>query len=178
MGSLRQIASAIVNVSHCYGEKLHPFDPPLLGLSGAAAMECGGRLRGVASLSVVLVNQMKRGISSSTLVSSPDHGVNSNNSSGGGGVSNGNKVIEDSISFSEAKKLMRLVNVELLKMKLGMEEKEVIAYSELLQACESMGVARSREEAAAFARVLDEAGVILLFRDKVYLHPDKVSFNS
>jgi hypothetical protein len=35
-------------------------------------------------------------------------------------------------------------------------------------------VARSPEEAVAFARVLDEAGVVLLFRDKVYLHPDKV----
>ncbi|GMG98161.1 hypothetical protein Nepgr_000001 [Nepenthes gracilis] len=80
----------------------------------------------------------------------------------------------DSISFAEAKKLMRLVNVEALKMKLGMEEKEVIGYSELLKACEAMGVARSLDEAVAFARVLDEAGVVLLFRDKVYLHPDKV----
>lgn len=70
---------------------------------------------------------------------------------------------------------MRLVNVEALKTKLGMEGKDVIGYSELLEACESMGVARSHEEAAAFARVLDEAGVVLLFRDKVYLHPDKVS---
>lgn len=80
----------------------------------------------------------------------------------------------DSISFAEAKKLMRLVNVEALKMKLGMEGKEVICYSELLDACESMGVARSLDEAAAFARVLDEAGIVLLFRNKVYLHPDKV----
>lgn len=79
------------------------------------------------------------------------------------------------ISFAETKKLMKLVTVEALKRKLGMEVKEVIDYSELLQACESMGVARSREEAAAFARVLDEAGVVLLFRDKVYLHPHKVS---
>ena len=52
------------------------------------------------------------------------------------------------MSFAEARRLMRLVNVE---------------------ACESMGVARS----AAFVQVLDEAGV-LLFRDKVYFHPDKV----
>ncbi|KAJ9698939.1 hypothetical protein PVL29_007824 [Vitis rotundifolia] len=80
----------------------------------------------------------------------------------------------DPISFAEAKKLMRLVNVEALKMKLGMEGKEVICYSELLEACESMGVARSLDEAAAFARVLDEAGIVLLFRNKVYLHPDKV----
>lgn len=78
------------------------------------------------------------------------------------------------ISFAETKKLMRLVTVEALKMKLGMEGKEVIEYSELLQACESMGVARSLEEAAAFARVLDDAGVVLIFRDKVYLHPQKV----
>lgn len=69
---------------------------------------------------------------------------------------------------------MRLVNVEGLKTKLGMEDKEVISYGELLEACEGMGVARSREEAVAFARVLDDAGVVLLFRDKVYLHPDKV----
>ncbi|KAF5182271.1 Calcium uniporter protein [Thalictrum thalictroides] len=78
------------------------------------------------------------------------------------------------ISFSEAKKLMRLVNVEALKRKLGMDGDEVIAYSQLLKACESMGVARSHDEAVAFTRILDEAGVILLFRDKVYLHPDKV----
>lgn len=78
------------------------------------------------------------------------------------------------MSFEEAKKLMRLVNVEALKMKLGIEGKEVIGYSELLKACESMGVARSPAEAVSFARVLDEAGVVLLFRDKVYLHPEKV----
>ncbi|KAK7290315.1 hypothetical protein RIF29_04637 [Crotalaria pallida] len=150
---LRKRVCAIVNVSHGYGEKLHPFDPTFLGLSG------------------VLANQIKKGISSSTLVSSPYHGVNSN---GDGSVSNDNKGTEESISFSEAKKLMRLVNVESLKMKLGTEGKEVIPYSELLQACESMGVSRNQEESAAFARILDEAGVVLLFRDKVYLHPDKV----
>ncbi|KAF6150134.1 hypothetical protein GIB67_023089 [Kingdonia uniflora] len=81
----------------------------------------------------------------------------------------------EAISFAEVKKLMRLVNVESLKKKLGMEGEEVIGYSDLLKACETMGVARSAEEAAAFARVLDEAGVLLLFRDKVYLHPDKQS---
>ncbi|CAL9135883.1 unnamed protein product [Musa acuminata var. zebrina] len=80
----------------------------------------------------------------------------------------------DSITFAEAKRLMRLVNVESLKRKLERDGEEVIGYSQLLEACEGMGVARSREEAGAFARVLDEAGVILLFRDKVYLHPEKV----
>lgn len=80
----------------------------------------------------------------------------------------------DSISYAEAKKLMRLVNVEALKMKFGTEGKEMIQYSELLQACESIGIAKTVDEAKAFASVLDEAGVVLIFRDKVYLHPDKV----
>ncbi|KAM7501678.1 hypothetical protein LguiB_000582 [Lonicera macranthoides] len=93
---------------------------------------------------------------------------------GGDGEGGREKEGERSMSFSEAKKLMRLVNVEALKMKLGTEGKEVIGYSELLEACESMGVAKTNDEAVAFARVLDEAGVVLLFRDKVYLHPDKV----
>lgn len=80
----------------------------------------------------------------------------------------------DDVSFTEVKKLLRLVNVEILKKNLGMAEEEVIGYSELLKACERMGVARSTDEAAAYAKVLDDAGVVLLFRDKVYLHPDKV----
>lgn len=94
---------------------------------------------------------------------------------------NGNgKVVGEgeAISFAEAKRLMRLVNVDALKSKLGAEGKEAINYCELLQACESVGLARSPAEAAAFARVLDEAGVVLLFRDKVYLHPDKVKIFS
>ncbi|WOL15912.1 hypothetical protein Cni_G24693 [Canna indica] len=86
----------------------------------------------------------------------------------------GSAVPVDSITFTEAKRLMHLANVESLKLKLESDGEEIIAYSQLLEACEGMGVARSREEAAAFARVLDEAGVVLLFRDKVYLHPHKV----
>ncbi|MQL95559.1 hypothetical protein Taro_028229 [Colocasia esculenta] len=80
----------------------------------------------------------------------------------------------EALSFSEARKLLRLVNVEALKRKLGMDGEEVIGYVDLVEACLHMGVARTREEAGEFARVLDEAGVVLLFRDKVYLHPDKV----
>ncbi|KAL0651104.1 hypothetical protein Bca4012_093795 [Brassica carinata] len=60
------------------------------------------------------------------------------------------------ITLTEAKKLMRLVNLEDMKKKLG------------------MGLVRSPDEAHVFARVLDDAGVVLIFRDKVYLHPDKV----
>ena len=103
---------------------------------------------------------------------------NSDSDSNGNGNNNDkDKDKNSAMSFAEARRLMRLVNVEALKRKLGMEGKEIIGYSELIQACESVGVARSKEEAAAFAQILDEAGVILLFRDKVYLHPNKVEIS-
>ncbi|KAK4374947.1 hypothetical protein RND71_005624 [Anisodus tanguticus] len=95
----------------------------------------------------------------------------SSGSGKGGKNKNGNVGL---ISEEEAKRMMRLVNVEELKTRLGMENKEVIGYSELLRACENIGLARTKDEAVAFAKLLDEAGVIWLFRDKVYLHPNKV----
>ncbi|XP_045820587.1 calcium uniporter protein 5, mitochondrial-like isoform X1 [Trifolium pratense] len=155
--SLSKRVSSIVNLTHTYEEKFHPFGPPLLGLRGVCSNN-GGRGKGVGYLSVML-NQVKRGLSLSSY------------STVVGGNGNGK---DETISFSEAKKLMRLVNVESLKIKLGMEGKEVISYNELLQACENCGIARNKDEAGTFAKVLDEAGVVLLFRDKVYLHPDKV----
>ncbi|KAK3195857.1 hypothetical protein Dsin_027167 [Dipteronia sinensis] len=71
----------------------------------------------------------------------------------------------DNITFDKAKMLMRLVNVESLKMKLGTDGKEVIGYSRLLEAGKSMGMARSIEKAIAFARVLNEAGLVIARSD-------------
>ncbi|CAH8306280.1 unnamed protein product [Eruca vesicaria subsp. sativa] len=82
---------------------------------------------------------------------------------------------KEEITVTEAKKLMRLVNVDEMKKKLGcMGNEETVSYTKLIEASQGLGIARSLDEAQAFARVLDDAGVILIFRDKVYLHPDKV----
>ncbi|CAA0806576.1 Calcium uniporter protein 5- mitochondrial [Striga hermonthica] len=102
---------------------------------------------------------------------------NNNNGNNKNNVNNNNSTNDgiNSMSYEEAKKLMRLSNVEALKEKLSdVEDREVIPYDELVSTCMAAGVAKSDDEAAAFARVLDDAGVVLLFRDKVYLHPDKV----
>jgi hypothetical protein len=80
---------------------------------------------------------------------------------------------EEEVTAAEARRLMRLANVEALKRRLG--DGEVIPYADLLRACQDSGAARTRAEAAALAGALDEAGVVLLFRDRVYLQPDKVS---
>ena len=68
---------------------------------------------------------------------------------------------------------MRLANVDALKRQLG--DGEVIPYADLLRVCQEAGAARTRAEAAALAGALDEAGVVLLFCDRVYLQPDKVN---
>ncbi|CAF2152355.1 hypothetical protein HID58_002424 [Brassica napus] len=81
----------------------------------------------------------------------------------------------EEITVAEAKKLMRLVNVDEMKKKLGcMGNDETVSYTKLIEASQGFGIARSLDKAHAFARILDDAGVILIFRDKVYLHPDKV----
>ena len=49
------------------------------------------------------------------------------------------------------------------------------ADADLLRVCQEAGAARMRAEAAALAGKLDEAGVVLLFCDRVYLQPDKVN---
>ncbi|KAG8054984.1 hypothetical protein GUJ93_ZPchr0001g31916 [Zizania palustris] len=82
------------------------------------------------------------------------------------------KDAEAEVTAEEARRLMRLANVEALKRKLG--DGEVIPYADLLRACEEAGAARTRAEATALAVALDEAGIVLLFRDKVYLQPDKI----
>ncbi|KAJ6763646.1 hypothetical protein OIU79_024237 [Salix purpurea] len=67
------------------------------------------------------------------------------------------------ITSSEAKRLMRLVNVEALKMKLGMESKEIIPFSDLLEACQSIGIARSHDEAVATPALLFYLSCFALF---------------
>ncbi|KAK7372256.1 hypothetical protein VNO80_05631 [Phaseolus coccineus] len=168
---LRQRVSFVFSGSHgCVG-KVHPFDP-LRGFAG----ECGGRRGGVA----FVLKQMKRGVCSTTSVSysagdSCGNGsVNNNNNNSNKSNGDNGDGTKGSASSREAKKLMRWTSVESFKEKLRLEGKEIIPYSEFLEECEKMGLARNAEEAAAFTQSLDDTSVILLFRNKVFLHPDKV----
>uniref|UniRef100_A0ACD6A3L5 Uncharacterized protein n=1 Tax=Avena sativa TaxID=4498 RepID=A0ACD6A3L5_AVESA len=79
------------------------------------------------------------------------------------------------VTAAEARRLVRLVGVEALKRRLREDGRgEVVGYGELLDACVEAGAARTRGEAETLARAMDDAGVVLLFRDKAYLHPEKV----
>jgi hypothetical protein len=82
---------------------------------------------------------------------------------------------EAEVTPAEARRLVRLVGVEALKRRLRDGRDEVVGYPELLDACVEAGAARTHAEAEALARAMDDAGVVLLFRDKAYLHPEKVT---
>uniref|UniRef100_A0A453HPN3 Calcium uniporter protein C-terminal domain-containing protein n=2 Tax=Aegilops tauschii subsp. strangulata TaxID=200361 RepID=A0A453HPN3_AEGTS len=82
------------------------------------------------------------------------------------------------VTPAEARRLVRLVGVEALKRRLREDGRgEVVGYGELLDACVEAGAARTRGEAEVLARAMDDAGVVLLFRDKAYLHPEKRLFS-
>ncbi|XP_015697892.2 calcium uniporter protein 6, mitochondrial-like [Oryza brachyantha] len=81
---------------------------------------------------------------------------------------------EPEVTAAEARRLVRLVGVEALKRRLRDGRDEVVGYGELLDACVDAGAARTRRDAEALVRAMDDAGVVLLFRDKAYLHPEKV----
>ncbi|KAL6653482.1 hypothetical protein ACP70R_009060 [Stipagrostis hirtigluma subsp. patula] len=81
---------------------------------------------------------------------------------------------EPEVTPAEARRLVRLVGVEALKRRLRDGRGEVVGYDELLDACVESGAARTHRDAEALARAMDDAGVVLLFRDKAYLHPEKV----
>uniref|UniRef100_A0ACD5XQ51 Uncharacterized protein n=1 Tax=Avena sativa TaxID=4498 RepID=A0ACD5XQ51_AVESA len=82
--------------------------------------------------------------------------------------------VEPPVTAAEARRLVRLVGVEALKRRLRDRTGEAVGYGELLDACVEAGAARTRGEAEGLARAMDDAGVLLLFRDKAYLHPEKV----
>lgn len=81
------------------------------------------------------------------------------------------------IAMDEVKSILRLLNVEAVKKRLEEDGKEFISLQEFLGVCRSMGVSDSDEEATNFAKSLDAAGVVLIFRNRVYLHPHKVAEN-
>ncbi|GLJ37094.1 hypothetical protein SUGI_0751820 [Cryptomeria japonica] len=134
----------------------------VLRANGGASGFCGRRLFDYSLLPALRTNIL---FATSAEYKQPEWERTSNGGGGGGG----------GIALDEVKRILRLANVEALKKRLEADGKEFITQIELLKLCRSMGVAQSDEEAEDFAKALDAAGVILIFRNKVYLHPEKVA---
>lgn len=79
------------------------------------------------------------------------------------------------VENQEAREFVQQVHLTSLKKKLRDDSRDCISYQELLQMCRTAGMASDDQEAAQLARAFNQAGVVLTFRDRVHIHPEKVS---
>eukprot|EP00249_Psilotum_nudum_P013254 c24241_g1_i1 orf=320-1132(+) len=82
---------------------------------------------------------------------------------------------ESKMVVHDTRRLLRLVNVETMKKRLRSIDEACIPYSHILRLSQTMGIAASDLEAEEFVKALDAAGVVFIFRGKVYLHPQQVA---
>lgn len=76
------------------------------------------------------------------------------------------------ISIDDARKIIRLSQVEKLKAKLRDIPESSISYSEFFRICvEGCG---NKDQGAEFAKLLDESGSVIVLGNIVFLRPDQV----
>ncbi|KAL3681388.1 hypothetical protein R1sor_024344 [Riccia sorocarpa] len=79
------------------------------------------------------------------------------------------------MDVAEARKIIMHVNCVALKKALNDDRRDSISYDELLDMCKEYGVATTDDELRRYACSLDEAGDVLILRENVYLHPERVA---
>lgn len=79
------------------------------------------------------------------------------------------------LSTQEARKLLKLVKVDDFKKLLLSTGNHCMSVEDVLKLCKQAGAAITDAEAEEVTRNLDEAGVILIFRNRVFLEPEKVA---
>lgn len=84
------------------------------------------------------------------------------------------KTSHHDLSSLETHKLIKLIKVEDFKKQLLNSGKHCMALEEVLDLCKKTGTATSNAEAEEIAKAMDEAGLILIFRKRVFLEPKKV----
>ena len=79
----------------------------------------------------------------------------------------------DGISVEDARKLLKVSQVEKLKWTLRQIPKNSIPYSEFIQIC--VEVCSNKDQGAEFAKMLDESGSVIVLGNIVFLRPEQVS---
>ncbi|KAF3950818.1 hypothetical protein ACB098_01G041200 [Castanea mollissima] len=77
------------------------------------------------------------------------------------------------ISIQEAKKILRLSQVEKLKAKLREIPKSSISYSEFVRVC--VQGCENEDQGAEFAKMLDDSGNVIVLGNVVFLRPEQVA---
>lgn len=81
---------------------------------------------------------------------------------------------EEKFTVADAKKVLRLAQLEVVKSRLRQMEKDWISYPEFFQICN--GASSNSDQALEFAKMLDQSGIVIVLGNVVFLKPDKVGF--
>ncbi|CAN4082810.1 unnamed protein product [Withania somnifera] len=79
---------------------------------------------------------------------------------------------EDKFTVADARKVLRLAQLEVVKSKLRQMSKDWITYPEFIQICN--GACSNPDQALGFAKMLDQSGIVIVLGNVVFLKPDKV----
>lgn len=80
---------------------------------------------------------------------------------------------EESLTVTDARKILRLSQLEMVKSKLRQMEKDFVTYPEFLEICAKECL--SPELGREFAKVLDESGSVIVLGNVVFLRPEQVA---
>ncbi|MCO5607860.1 hypothetical protein L7F22_062062 [Adiantum nelumboides] len=81
----------------------------------------------------------------------------------------------DTVDTRKTRRIVELAHLYALRERLEKETSDVVAYHDLLKMCVNMGIASSLKGAAQLVKCLDDASLVLIFHDKVYLNPSKIA---
>lgn len=76
------------------------------------------------------------------------------------------------ITVKDAKKLLKLAQLEMLKSTLKQIQKKNISYSEFIEIC--IEGSNSHDQGLEFAKMLDDSGSVIVLGKIVFLHPEEV----
>ncbi|KAM7528367.1 hypothetical protein LguiB_031777 [Lonicera macranthoides] len=79
---------------------------------------------------------------------------------------------EGNLTVEDARKLLRLSQLEMVKTKLREIKKSCISYTELIEIC--VEGCSNMEQGLEFAKMLDESGTVIILGNAVFLRPDQV----
>ncbi|KAL1558924.1 calcium uniporter protein 2, mitochondrial-like [Salvia divinorum] len=79
---------------------------------------------------------------------------------------------EESMTVMDARKILRLSQLEMVKSKLRQMEKDCVSYPEFLEICAKQCL--SPELGHEFAKILDESGSVIVLGNVVFLKPEQV----
>ncbi|NP_001234771.2 ACI19 protein [Solanum lycopersicum] len=79
---------------------------------------------------------------------------------------------EGNLTVADAKKLFKVSQLEMVKLRLKQTEKNCVSYPEFVQICS--GISSSNDSGIELAKILDDSGTVLVLGNVVFLRPDQV----